>query len=43
MIDEDVRYREGDDTRFRKETNWTENEKFNKVLEEMIWTQQMSS
>ena len=43
MIDEDVRYREGDDTRFRKETNWTEHKNFNKVLEEMIWTQQMSS
>ena len=43
MIDEDVRYREGDDTRFRKETNWTEITNFNKILEEMIWTQQMSS
>ena len=42
MIDEDVRY-EGDDTRFRKDTNWKETINFNKILEEMIWTQQMSS
>ena len=43
MIDEDVRYREGDDTRFRKDTNWKETTNFNKILEEMIWTQQMFS